>query len=190
MSRVLVIQAESRAMNPLLDAEMIAAELEADRESASSEWLGQFRSSTVQFLDDELIDAAIVSGRRELPFAGHAYFAFVDPSGGRHDAFTMSISHRDGERVVQDCLHIAVPNFVPDEVVERYCEVLKTYGLASVTGDRYGAEWVSSAFAKHGISYTSSSRDKSGIYIESLQLFSAKTVELLDIQKKKDSYSR
>ena len=183
MNRVLVIKAESRAMNPLLDQEMIDAALEADRESASSEWLGEFRSSTVQFLDDELIEAAIVSGRRELPFAGHAYFAFVDPSGGRHDAFTLSISHRDGERVVQDRLIIEVPPFVPDEVVERYCEVLKSYGLASATGDRYGAEWVCSAFAKYGVSYTSSSRDKSGIYIESLPLFSAKTVELLDIPK-------
>ncbi len=71
---------------------------------------------------------------------------------------------------------------VPDEVVERYCEVLKSYGLASVTGDRYAAEWVCTAFAKHGISYTSVPKDKSGIYVESLPLFTAKNVELLDIQ--------
>ena len=117
MSRVLVIQAESRAMNPLLDQEMIDAELEADRESASSEWLGQFRSSTVQFLDDELIEAAIVLGCRERPFERRDYTAFADPSGGRHDSFTLSISHRDGERVVQDRLMIQAPPFVPDEVV-------------------------------------------------------------------------
>ncbi len=183
MSRVLVIQAESRLMNPLLDQEMIDAELEADRESASSEWLAQFRSSTVQFLDDELIEAAIVLGCHERPFGGHDYFAFADPSGGRHDSFTMSISHRDGERIVQDRLDIVAPPFVPDEIVERYCEVLKGYGLASVTGDRYAAEWVSAAFAKHGINYTSVSKDKSGIYVESLPLFTARNVELLDIPK-------
>lgn len=180
---VLVIQAESREMNPLLDAEMIAAELAADPESASSEWFGKFRSSTVQFLDDELIEAAIVSGRHELPFAGHVYCGFVDPSGGRHDAFTLSISHRDGERVVQDYLGITQVPFVPDEVVSRYCEVLKSYGLASATGDRYAAEWVSSSFAAHGISYISSAKDKSAIYLESLPLFAAKTVELLDVQQ-------
>jgi len=183
MSRVLVIQAESRAMNPLLDQEMIDAELESDRESASSEWLGQFRSSTVQFLDDELIEAAIVLGCHERPFGRHDYFAFSDPSGGRHDSFTLSISHRDGERVVQDWLIIQAPPFVPDEVVERYCEVLKSYGLASVTGDRYAAEWVSAAFAKHGINYTAVPKDKSGIYVETLPLFTARNVELLDIPK-------
>ena len=84
----------------MLDQEMIDAELAADHESASSEWLGQFRSSTVQFLDDELIEAAIVLGCQERPFERRDYFAFTDPSGGRHDAFTLSISHRDGERVV------------------------------------------------------------------------------------------
>ena len=183
MTRVLVIQAESRLMNPLLDQEMIDAELEADRESASSEWLAQFRSSTVQFLDDELIEAAIVLGCRERPFGRHNYFAFADPSGGRHDSFTLSISHRDGQRVVQDRLLIEAPPFVPDEVVERYCEVLKSYGLASVTGDRYAAEWVSAAFAKHGINYTTVSKDKSGIYVESLPLFTARNVELLDVPK-------
>lgn len=183
MNRVLVIQAESRLMNPLLDQEMIDAELEADRESASSEWLGQFRSSTVQFLDDELIEAAIILGCHERPFGHHDYYAFADPSGGRHDSFTLSISHRDGERVVQDHLSIQAPPFVPDEVVERYCEVLKSYGLASVTGDRYAAEWVSAAFSKHGISYTSVPKDKSGIYVETLPLFTARNVELLDIPK-------
>ncbi len=183
MSRVLVIQAESREMNPLLDQEMIDAALEADRESASSEWLGQFRSSTVQFLDDELIEAAIVLGCKERPFERRDYFAFTDPSGGRHDSFTLSISHRDGERVVQDRLVIEAPPFVPDEVVESYCDVLKSYGLASVTGDRYAAEWVSTAFAKHGISYTSVPKDKSGIYVESLPLFTAKNVDILDIPK-------
>jgi len=184
MNRVLVIQAESRTMNPLLDQEMIDAEYDEDREAARSEWGGEFREDIGLFLNDELIDAAIIAGRLELPFvSGCHFFAFADSSGGRFDAFTLSIAHRDGERVVQDRLLIENPPFVPDEIVESYCAILKSYGLASVVGDRYAGEWVSAAFAKHGIDYQSSGLDTSALYLEVLPQFTARSVDLLDVPR-------
>ncbi len=82
MSRILVIQAEARTMNPLLDQELIDDEYAEDAEAARSEWGGEFREDIGLYLDDELIDAAIIAGRLELPFvSGCHYFGFVDPSG-------------------------------------------------------------------------------------------------------------
>jgi hypothetical protein len=49
--------------------------------------------------------------------ANHRYFAFCDPSGGRHDAFTISVAHREGELTVIDCVRGVRPPFDPHEVV-------------------------------------------------------------------------
>jgi hypothetical protein len=83
--------------------------------------------------------------------------------------------------VILDRLMITKPPFVPDEVVEKYAEVLGSYGLSSVVGDRYAGEWVASNFLKHGITYRVSELDKSSIYGEVLPLFNCARVELLDI---------
>jgi len=93
------------------------------------------------------------------------------------------IAHREGERVIQDLVMCDTPPFVPSDVVTRFCEALKRYGLSSVSGDRYAAEWVSGSFAQHGISYHAATKDKSALYIEALPLFTARKVELLDVPK-------
>jgi len=182
-SPVLVIKAGGPVLNPTIDADVIQRARDEDPIAARSEWDAEFRPDIAAFLDDELIDRAIVVGRHELPPAGHGYFAFVDPSGGRHDAMVLSIAHREGERVIQDLVVHAQPPFVPDDVVSRFCDSLKIFGLSSVTGDRYAAEWVSASFAKHGVSYHASTKDKSALYIEALPLFTTDRVELLDLPK-------
>jgi len=75
------------------------------------------------------------------------------------------------------------PPFVPDDVVSSFCEALARFGLSSVTGDRYAAEWVSASFAQHGVSYHAAHKDKSTLYVESLPLFTTDKVELLDLPK-------
>jgi hypothetical protein len=180
-SPVLVIKAGGPALNPTIDADVIQRARDEDPIAARSEWDAEFRPDIAAFLDDDLIDRAIVSGRRELPATSHGYFAFVDPSGGRHDAMVLSIAHREGDRVIQDLVLCDKPPFVPDDVVSRFCEVLKRFGLSSVTGDRYAAEWVSAAFAQHGVSYNAASKDKSALYVESLPLFTTDRVDLLDL---------
>jgi hypothetical protein len=186
----LFIKAPTELLNPTLDAAVIAAAMADDPEAARSEWLGEFRSDTSDFLDDELIDRAIEPGRRELPFLiGHNYVAFCDPSGGRHDAMTLGIAHpekhrfanAEGRRVVLDRLVIQQPPFDPEVVVQRFTETLRAFGLTTVTGDRYAAAWVTSAFRKYGITYQPSELDKSAIYVETLPAFSQGLVELLDV---------
>ena len=101
---MLVVAGPSIAFNPTLNAGMLEAARLADPEAAVSEWLGGFRSDLAAFLDDATIEAAVDRSRPlELPpRAGFNYFAFVDASAGRHDAFTICIAHAEGQRVVAD----------------------------------------------------------------------------------------
>jgi hypothetical protein len=142
-----------------------------DPEAARSEWFGEFRSDISQFLPDQLIDAAVVSGRTELPWClplRGTYVAFCDPSGGAHDAMTMAIAHKEPgtrtEHVVLDQIHVAVPPFDPEEIARRYAAVLQRFEVHYVTGDRYAAEWVVSAFRRAGLRYATSDLDKSAVY--------------------------
>ena len=85
--------------------------------------------------------------------------------------------------VVLDRLEAVTPPFKPEDVVQRFADLLSAYGLTAVTGDRYGATWVSSMFTRFGISYRPTELDKSAIYIAAQPLFSQRVVELLDVPK-------
>lgn len=103
-----------------------------DPTAARSEWDAQFREDISQFLDDALIDRAIAPGCKSRPRQiEHTYVAFRDPSGGRHDAMTLAVSHQArGGRVVLDRLIISAPPFEPDAVIEKYAEVLGAFAAA------------------------------------------------------------
>lgn len=190
--RGLFIQAPSLLLNPGLDAALIEAETAADPEAARAEWHGEFREQLSQFLEDELIDRAIVPDLRELPFVPkQSYFAFVDSSGGRHDAMTLAIAHPEvaqfasvpGTVLKLDRLLICSPPFTPEEVVQRFCEQVRGFRLSKVTGDRYAGEWVSTAFHKNEVAYEAAETDKSAIYAECLPLFAQGRVQLLDMPR-------
>jgi len=132
-----------------------------------------------------LIDAAIIADRRSVAKQlGSEHVAFCDPSGGVSDSMTLAVSHQEsGGIVVLDRLEVAKPPFQPEEVVQRFADILSSYGLSAVTGDRYGGQWVSTMFLKFGIAYRSSELDKSAIYLAAQPLFSQRIVELLDVPK-------
>jgi len=182
-SDVLVIQAGGPVLNPTIDSAVIDRARAEDPTAARSEWDAQFREDISQFLDDVLIDRALAPGCKSRPRQiEHTYLAFCDPSGGRHDAMTLAVSHQArGGRAVLDRLIVSAPPFEPDAAIEKYAEVLGAYGLASVTGDRYGGEWVPAAFRKHSINYRTTEDDKSAIYSAALALSAAGRVDLLDV---------
>jgi hypothetical protein len=185
---VLVWQAPSVAMNPTLPASVVTEALEADEAAARAEWLGEFRSDLEAFVAREVVDGCTVPDRHELPpVAGLSYAAFVDPSGGSADAFTLAICHaedRDGQWVtVFDCVRERKPPFSPDSVVEDFAAVLKSYGLRTVVGDRYAGSWPAERFAAHGITYTPAEHTKSDLYRELLPILNAGRVELLDLPR-------
>ena len=96
---------------------------------------------------------------------------------------TLGIAHFEHDQVVLDCIREITPPFAPDAVVEDFAATLKSYGLHSVTGDRYGGLWPQERFQKHGIEYIVSDLTRSDLYRELLPLLNSRSVTLLDHQR-------
>jgi len=109
--------------------------------------------------------------------------AFADPSGGSSDSMTLAIAHREGDKLILDCTRERRPPFSPSDVVAEFAAVMKSYGVSSVTGDRYGGEWPREQFRDHGIWYNTADKVKSDLYLELLPRVMGCTVELLDNTK-------
>ena len=124
-------------------------------------------------------------GRSELPpEPGVVYSAFCDPSGGVRDAMTLGVAHlsRGGTCVLDAALEVRPP-FHPDEAIEACVALLRRYGVAKITGDKYAGEWPRARFAEQGIEFEQSARPKSDLYGDLLPLINAGRVELLDLPR-------
>jgi hypothetical protein len=177
----LVWRAPTRVMHPGIPQSEVDEAYALDTEAALAEFGAEFRSDISGFLDRELVEAAVDRGVTvRPPQPGIAYQAFTDPSGGRGDAFTCGIAHDEGEAAILDCLFERRAPFDPSTVVHDIAELLRSYRISEVTGDKYAAQWTVEAFAKEGIAYRSSERDRSAIYLDALPLFTSGRVRLVD----------
>ena len=183
-ARVLVWQAPSLTMNPGLDPEIVAEAYRDDPESASAEYGACFRSDLADYVSREAVDGCTIPGRLEIaPTSGQNFCAYVDPSGGSADSFTLAIAHqRDGISVL-DLVREIRPPFSPSQVVEELSSTIKMYGLSSVTGDRWGGDFVREPFRICGIDYRLSDKPKSEIYQNLLPLLNSRKLELLDLPR-------
>jgi len=180
-SNILVWQADSRTMNPTLSEEKIKQAYDEDAAGASADYGAQFRADIEDFISADVLEGATIPGRHELaPVHGVSYTAFTDPSGGSKDAFSVGISHIEKNIRVLDCLRYRTPPFSPEAVCAEFAKVIKSYGLSSVTGDRYAGEWPREQFNKYGVHYKTADKPKSAIYGELLPLINSGKVELLD----------
>jgi hypothetical protein len=178
---VLFWQAPTRSMNPTVSQAIIDAAIERDASAANAEWMAEFRSDIEAFIQREIVEGAFQTGLHELPrITGRSYVAFADPSGGSADSFTLAIAHREQDRGVLDAVREIRPPFSPAAVVTELADLLKSYGLHRVTGDRYAGEFSREAFRKQGIAYEVSEKSKSALYGELLPLLNSSRVELLD----------
>jgi hypothetical protein len=178
---VLVAQGTTRDFNPALSQKVIDRALERDPAAAGAEYLAQFRTDIESFVSREVVEAAVMQGRFELPPTPGYHVAFVDPSGGSADSMTLAIAKRgpDGHAILC-ALREVRPPFSPEAVVAEFAMLLKTYRITTVQGDRYAGEWPVEQFAKHGIRYEQSAAPKSDIYRDLLPLLNSGRVELLD----------
>jgi hypothetical protein len=183
---VLVWQAPTQIMNPVVPARVIADAYAADAAVAAAEYGAEFRSDLEAFVPREVVDACTVPGRRALPPRAHvAYTAFVDPSGGSADSFTLAIAHRagDGEEedeVVIDAVEERRAPCNPADVVAEFAALLRAYEITRVTGDRYAGEWPREAFRRYAIAYDCADRPKSELYRELLPRLTSRRVTLPD----------
>lgn len=180
-SGVLVWQADTRTMNPTVDAAVISRAYVDDPVVAAAEWGAEFRSDIESFVPRELLPAVVATGQVELPPSlALTYVGFVDPSGGSSDSMTLAIAHNEVTGARLDLLRETKPPFSPEAVVTDFAAVLKRYRVTRVTGDRYAGEWCAEAFRRHGIQYRTSDKTKSEIYAAFLPLLTSKRATLLD----------
>ena len=184
-SPVLVWKADTRTMNPTVPQSVIDEAYENDPASAAAEYGAEFRTDVETFVAREVVDAAVVPGRYELsPVSGVSYVAFVDPSGGSSDSMTLAIAHRDRDgRAILDAVRERRPPFSPDEVVQEFAALMKSYRIRNVAGDRYAGEWPRERLRVAGIRYEVSEKPKSDIYRDLLPLVNSGKAELLDVPR-------
>ena len=180
-SKVLVWQAASSVMNPTLEPAVIEQAYLDDPQAAAAEYGGEFRSDVASFIDRDVVMACIETARTQRGAIGGArYYAFCDPSGGSKDAFTCAVSHCEGDDVILDRLVEVKAPFNPGAAVGEIVSTLREFGLGTITGDKYAAQWVIAEFKKHGVTYVYSIQDRSAIYIAALPLLNAGRARLLD----------
>jgi hypothetical protein len=179
---MLIWQASAPEMNPTLSANYLARMEQDDPEGYRSEILGEFRAGVMTFLDPDALDRCVDRDVRErLHRQGVSYVAGFDASGGRADRAVLAIAHalEDG-RGDLDLLRAWNPPHNPAHVIAEASEILKSYHVNAVSGDRYAAEFVVAAFAEHGIAYLACDRDRSSLYLELQPAINAARVRLLD----------
>lgn len=183
-AKVLVWKATTQELNPRVDPEIIAQAVEDDPERASAEYFAEWRSDVSSFVSPEVVEQCTALGRHELGYiSSNRYVAFVDPSGGSADAMTLAIAHREGEIAVLDAVRVVKPPFSPEQTVNDFCALLKSYRISKVTGDRYAGEFAREPFRKNGISYDLSEKPKSDLYRDLLPVLNSGGCELLDIRQ-------
>jgi len=181
-SQVLCWKSDTATMNPSFRTQIIEDAYAADATDAASEYGSEFRTDVSSFLSDEDVDAAIIRDRRTLPRGQWRYVAFADLSGGRLDAAALCIAHAEPQgKIVIDRIDAVQAPFNTEDACARFALILSSYGLNRVTGDNYAADFVVSAFSRHGIGYVLSELPKSEIYSQILPLFTARLVELVDM---------
>lgn len=185
---VLVAKAPTWVMNPTVprDGKTVLEAYESDPAWASAEYGAEFRTDVEQLLTLEAVQACVDDGCYELPpLEDTSYIAFVDPSGGSADSMTLAIAHKSRDnRAILDLLREVKPPFDPESVVADFSDTLKRYSLKHAYGDKYGGEWVKSAFWKAGITYLSDIvPPKSQLYLDLVPLINAGQCSLLDIDR-------
>ena len=184
----LVWQSDTHTMNPTISQDFIDREIAKDPEAGRAEWLGLFREDVTAAFPLELIERCAVPGRAELfPSPGFSYNSFDDPSGGRGDAWAKAITHVNADgKVVIDCVRWWKAPFDPSVITKESADLGKLYGCQHTVGDNYGGEWPKAEFAKHGVSYQLSEKNKSELYLALIPQLTSGKVELLDCKELKN----
>jgi hypothetical protein len=175
---ILVAKGASKNFNPSLPQSVVDRAYERDPASAAAEYGGEFRSDLEAFVPLEVVQACIGDFVERAPGAAKRYHAFVDPSGGSADSFTLAISSSEGDKVVIDAVREIKPPFSPEGVVEEFSLLLKSYGLHQVRGDKYAGEWPREQFKKRGITYVICDKSKSDLFRDLLPLLNSGRVVL------------
>ncbi len=191
-ARTIVVQADTRTLNPRFSAAIIDKAMEDDAVAAASEYGAEFRVAMTAYLPRHVIERCTdvgIGGRVCLP--GVVYQGFVDVSGGSgSDSFACAVGHRvldaGRELCVIDAIFVISPPFSPDDATLRAASFFAQWRVSEVTGDAYGGDWPLTSFARHGVRYLKSPLSKSEIYAHVTPLFTSARARLIDNQRLAD----
>jgi hypothetical protein len=141
----------------------------------------------VNFVSIEAVRACVNPNAFErAPAPGISYHAFVDPSGGSGaDSMTMCIGHVDHSNhvVVIDALRERRPPFSPEQVTSEFADLLRSYNISKVIGDKFAGGYPPEQFGKFNILYEQSAKPRSDLYADLLPLLNSCRISLLDHPK-------
>lgn len=167
----LVWKASTRDMNETVPQSFIDEETLKDPANAAAEYGAEFRSDIEAFISMDVLRSCIQPGVHErAPELRWRYYAFVDPSGGSGDSFTLAIAHKEGATCVLDLIREVRPPFSPEQVTEEFAAIVKKYRITKVVGDRYAGEWPRERFRFCGLNYELVEDAKSQIYQQFLPI--------------------
>jgi len=196
-SSVLVWQAPTRTMNPSVPQAEIDAELESDPARARAEYLAEWRQDRESFIDRDVVEAAVVKDRFELPPSrGIVYTAAVDPAtGSGEDSYSACIVHRDPmnqDRIIVDAIRDWSPPFSPNDLlVNEVGLFLKSYDITKVFSDSYAGEFAREPLERNfSITVAVSDKNKSTCYLETLPYLNSGRIELLQNKKLIDQFCK
>ena len=175
----------SRTMNPMLPQSVIDRALAKDPPKAKADYLNVWREDFSECFPTDAVEAATDVGvYLRPPQTGVFYFAFTDAAlGTGKDSFSLCIAHRlddDVGTVVIDVLLERKPRFIPAQVVTEFADIVKSYGVSEISGDKTGGGFHFDEWARNGITYKPAEFTTSEAYLRALPIILAGSVRLLD----------
>lgn len=181
---VLVVQADTQALNPSFSAHEITRAYAEDPISAAAEYGAAFRNDVAEFFSLAALAACVDIGiveRRVNADAVSVAAHFDGATGSGDDDAALSIAAADADgRIVQVALRRWEPPFSPQSVVQEAAALLRRYRIEVLQGDRFAPGIFLDLFRSQQIDYTVCERDTSGNFIELLALVNSGGVRLLD----------
>lgn len=184
---VLVWNQPSWELNPSLRDDFLLAEFRRDEEFFWREYGAQFWESAAMFLPGQLVDAAVVRGRAELPPQPGVMYTGALDAAFKSGAFAFCVVHRVGEKVVADCLRSwrgtkARPVALA-ATLDEICLTLRRYAISKIYGDSFCSEPIKQALAAKGVQFEQActlGARASAIWGTLRTLFVSSRIELLD----------
>jgi hypothetical protein len=171
---------DTRYFNPSYSQEKLDKMMVRKPSLYETEHLGKFKDSRGLFAPD-LIDGLVNNDRPlERPYRkGVDYMGFSDNAGGSGaSSYAMCIGHIEAGRIIIDVVRSQPQPFDPDSQTEIYCRLFRSYGVSTVQGDYFAAEWNVQAHRKYGVHYLKCEKAKSEIFLECESLFNCGLIEL------------
>jgi hypothetical protein len=177
--------APSSVMNPKLPLEVVDKAMAEDRQKAGAEYQNIWREDLSDFIPLEVVEGSTDFGTfMRMYNPQFSYAAFCDPAGGTgSDSFTLAIGHRlrdQADTVVIDALRERKPRFVPRDVIAEFAQLLRSYNISEVQGDRFAGGFHSDEWKRNGITFVPCERTTSENYLHALPMFLAGRARLID----------